>query len=53
MEETAALASAPERPVAQLVATSAPAKGGAWFPSAENVVLMWPKIDDLLIEELD
>ncbi len=35
------------------IVTQAPTKGGAWFPSAENVVLMWPKIDDLLIEELD
>jgi chromosomal replication initiator protein len=30
-----------------------PAKGGAWFPSPENVVLHWPRIDELLIEELD
>jgi chromosomal replication initiator protein len=30
-----------------------PAKGGAWFPSPENVVLQWPRIDELLIEELD
>jgi len=30
-----------------------PAKGGAWFPSPENVVIHWPRIDDLLIEELD
>ncbi len=37
----------PEAPVA-------PAKkGGAWFPSSENVVLMWPDLDDLLQEELD
>lgn len=28
-------------------------KGGAWFPSAESVVLQWPRIDELLIEELD
>jgi chromosomal replication initiator protein len=28
-------------------------KGGAWFPSAENVVLVWPRIEDLLQEELD
>ncbi len=35
------------------IATQAPSKGGAWFPSAENVILMWPTIDDLLIEELD
>jgi chromosomal replication initiation ATPase DnaA len=30
-----------------------PAKGGAWFPSPENVVIHWPRIDELLIEELD
>ena len=30
-----------------------PKKGGAWFPSPENVVLHWPRIEDLLIEELD
>jgi len=30
-----------------------PAKGGAWFPSPENVVIHWPRLDDLLIEELD
>ena len=35
------------------IATQAPTSGGAWFPSAENAVLMWPQIDDLLIEELD
>ena len=35
------------------IATEEPSKGGAWFPSAENVVLMWPTLDDLLIEELD
>jgi chromosomal replication initiation ATPase DnaA len=29
------------------------AKGGAWFPSPENVVIQWPRIDELLIEELD
>jgi chromosomal replication initiator protein len=38
-------------------ATAAPAepeqKGGAWFPSAENVVIVWPKVEELLIEELD
>jgi len=28
-------------------------KGGAWFPSAENVVIMWPTFGDLLQEELD
>lgn len=28
-------------------------RGGAWFPSAENVILHWPKIEELLQEELD
>ena len=28
-------------------------KGGAWFPGRENVVIHWPKLDQLLIEELD
>ncbi|MEQ8330499.1 MAG: DnaA/Hda family protein [Longimicrobiales bacterium] len=28
-------------------------KGGAWFPSAENVVIHWPRIEHLLQEELD
>jgi hypothetical protein len=31
----------------------APRKGGKWFPSAENVVLVWPRIEDLLLEELE
>jgi hypothetical protein len=39
------------------VAPSGPAepqkKGGAWFPSTENVILHWPKLGDLLIEELE
>ena len=35
------------------VITEPPTKGGAWFPSPENVVLHWPRIDELLIEELD
>lgn len=30
-----------------------PKKGGAWFPSHENAVLVWPRIHELLIEELD
>jgi hypothetical protein len=30
-----------------------PRKGGSWFPSAENVVLHWPRIQDFLQEELD
>jgi hypothetical protein len=35
------------------VITEPPVKGGAWFPSPENVVIHWPRIDELLIEELD
>jgi len=34
-------------------APEAPSKGGAWFPGPENVVVHWPRIDELLIEELD
>ncbi len=30
-----------------------PRKGGAWFPSRENAVIYWPRMVDLLIEELD
>jgi len=28
-------------------------KGGAWFPNPENAVIHWPRMPDLLIEELD
>ncbi|MEX2466735.1 MAG: DnaA/Hda family protein [Gemmatimonadota bacterium] len=28
-------------------------KAGAWFPSSENAVIHWPRMPDLLIEELD
>lgn len=28
-------------------------KGGAWFPGPENVVIHWPRLEELLIEELD
>ena len=28
-------------------------KGGAWFPGAENVVIHWPRLEELLIEELE
>lgn len=35
------------------VPVAPPKKGGAWFPSSENVVIMWPDLDDLLQEELD
>ncbi len=34
-------------------APPAPKKGGAWFPSQENVVLQWTCVDQLLQEELD
>jgi chromosomal replication initiator protein len=36
-----------------VVPVEPPTKGGAWFPSPENVVIHWPRIDELLIEELD
>jgi len=36
-----------------VVPVAPPTKGGAWFPSPENVVIHWPRIDELLIEELD
>ena len=29
------------------------AQTGSWFPSRENVVIYWPRLEDLLIEELD
>jgi chromosomal replication initiator protein len=48
-------------PLVQPLATSATSsppsdpsrKGGAWYPSAENAVVHWPRMPDLLIEELD
>jgi hypothetical protein len=39
------------RPSAQ--APEPPRRGGTWFPTAENVVIHWPKIEELLQEELD
>ena len=30
-----------------------PAKGRVWFPGPENVVIHWPRVETLLIEELD
>lgn len=36
-----------------LAVAEPPTKKGAWFPSPENVVLQWPRIEELLIEELD
>ena len=30
-----------------------PQKGGTWFPGPENVVIYWPKLDELLMEELE
>ncbi len=35
------------------VPSATPTKGGAWFPGPENVVIHWPRIDELLIEDLD
>lgn len=37
----------------QPVPIEAAATGGAWFPSAENAVIHWPQLEELLIEELD
>ncbi|MBM4184649.1 MAG: hypothetical protein FJ207_10640 [Gemmatimonadetes bacterium] len=33
-----------------IVPAEPPTKGGAWFPGPENVVIHWPRIDELLIE---
>ncbi|HSW31717.1 MAG TPA: DnaA/Hda family protein [Longimicrobiales bacterium] len=45
------------QPAAQAPAPSRgaepPRRGGTWFPTAENVVIYWPKIEELLLEELD
>lgn len=43
---------APAEP-APVLSSEPPRKGGAWFPSPENVVLHWPKLTDLLIQEFD
>ncbi len=40
----------PREPIA---VTAPPQKGGAWFPSHENVVIQWPTLSDLLIEEIE
>ena len=45
--------SAPPEPVEVVEPVETPKKGGSWFPSSENVVLVWPNLDDLLQEELD
>jgi chromosomal replication initiation ATPase DnaA len=37
----------------QPVAIEPAKKGGAWFPGAENVVIHWPRVEELLIEDLD
>ncbi len=34
-------------------AKPAPAPGGGWFPSRENVVLQWPELERLIVEELE
>jgi len=41
------------REQAPLPVTEAPQKGGAWFPTSENVVVHWPRLADLLIEEIE
>jgi len=41
------------RPLQPVAPVEPPAKGGAWFPGPENVVIQWPRIEELLIEELD
>lgn len=38
---------------AQLVPIEVSSPGGVWFPGPENAVIHWPKIESLLIEELD
>jgi chromosomal replication initiation ATPase DnaA len=48
----AAARPAAQGPVAPRAAEP-PRRGGSWFPTAESVVLHWPKIEDLLQEELD
>ncbi|NJD19872.1 MAG: hypothetical protein FIA95_11410 [Gemmatimonadetes bacterium] len=46
---------APTAPTAHAAARSADSalRGGTWFPTAENVVIQWPKTEELLQEELD
>ncbi len=51
--ERAAAARKDEPRKPEPVAATPPPKGGAWFPSPENVVLTWPNLAELLIEELD
>ena len=47
-------AAPPTRPAgAPARAPEPPRRGGTWFPTAENVVIQWPKIEELLQEELD
>jgi chromosomal replication initiation ATPase DnaA len=54
LAETQAAADAePSEPTPAPTLAEAPKKGGAWFPGPENVVILWPQIEDLLIEELD
>jgi chromosomal replication initiator protein len=37
----------------QPVAIEPAKKGGTWFPGPENIVIHWPRLEELLIEELD
>ena len=43
----------PAEPAPAPVLAEAPKKGGVWFPGPENVVILWPNIEELLMEELD
>jgi chromosomal replication initiator protein len=49
MAPAAGLAAPPPKPAPE----AAESAGVEWFPSPEKVVLVWPRLDDLLQEELD
>jgi hypothetical protein len=51
--EPAARGAPDARPLEPSAPAEPPAKGGTWFPGQENVVVRWPRIEELLIEELD
>ena len=46
---------APEAPGEELVEPTkgSPDDAGGWYPSRENVVIHWPELDRLLVEELE
>ena len=45
----------PEPPTEELVEPTKPSPGdaGGWYPSRENVVIHWPELSRLLVEELE